>query len=146
LRSTARWRGNRFFPVETTPEQEGYIEGARGLEFQILDDDDDGAKDPKRRSGAIYGLIPPTNSPSIRPGRFHQGRIVVNGDRIEHYLDGTRVVDVTIASSAMDAAWDASKDRHLVAIRALKVRDTPIVITHHDTAVQYRNIRVQRLP
>jgi hypothetical protein len=76
----ARRRGNRFFRVETTLEQEGdgYLEGANDLEFQIVDDADDEAKNPKRRSGAMYGLIPPTSPPVIRAGEFHQGRIVVN--------------------------------------------------------------------
>jgi hypothetical protein len=47
----------------------------------------------------------------------------------------------------MDAALETTKDRYLRELRAaLKLRDTPIVITHHDMSVQYRNIRVQRLP
>jgi hypothetical protein len=148
-RGEAAWhRGNRFLPVETTPEQEGdgYVEAAFGLEFQILDDADDEAKDPKRRSGAIYGIVAPTNPPPVQAGKFHQARIVVNGDRIEHYLDGRKVVDVTLGSAPMDAALESTKDRYLRELRALKLRDTPIVITHHDTSVQYRNIRVQRLP
>jgi hypothetical protein len=147
-RFAARHRGNRFLPVETTPEQEGdgYIEGANGLEFQIVDDAGEEAKDPKRRSGALYGLVAPTNPPDVRPGVFYQGRIVVNGDKIEHYLNGVRVVDLTLGSPQMDAAWDATKDRRQLALRPLPLRDTPIVITHHDTSVQYRNIRVRRLP
>jgi hypothetical protein len=71
---------------------------------------------------------------------------VVNGDKIQHYLDGMLVVDVTLGSPTMDAALETTKDRYLRELRALKLRDTPIVITHHDTSVQYRNIRVQRLP
>jgi hypothetical protein len=147
-RGALRRRGNRFLPVETTPEQEGdgYLEGAGGLEFQIIDDADDEAKNPKRRSGAIYGLIAPSNPPPVGPGVFHTGRVVVNGDKIEHYLDGVRVVDVTIGSPQMEAAWDAMTNRHQLTLRPLKVRDTPIVITHHGTAVAYRNIRIQRLP
>jgi hypothetical protein len=144
----ARHRGNRFLPVETTPEQEGdgYTEGANGLEFQIVDDAGDEAKNPKRRSGAIYGLVAPSNPPPVGPGVFHRGRIVVNGDKIEHYLNGVRVVDITIGSPQMEAAWDAIKSPHQLALRPLKLRDTPIAITHHDTAVSCRNIRVQRLP
>src|SRR5688572_1429774 len=73
----ARHRGNRFLPVETTPEQEGdgYVEGASGLEFQIVDDAGDEAKNPKRRSGAMYGLIAPTNPPPVGAGSYHRGRI-----------------------------------------------------------------------
>ena len=47
---------------------------------------------------------------------------------------------------ALERAWDAMKNRHQLALRPLKKRDTPIAITHHDTAVSYRNIRVQQLP
>jgi hypothetical protein len=70
----------------------------------------------------------------------------VNGDKIEHYLNGVRVVDITIGSPQMEAAWDAIRSPHQLALRPLKLRDTPIAITHHTTAVSYRNIRVQQLP
>ena len=70
------------------------------------------------------------------------GRIVVQGDRIEHYLNGKRVVAVTLGSPEMESAWDACERQDIKRLRALPKRESPIAITHHGTSVWYRNLRI----
>jgi hypothetical protein len=115
-----RRRGDRLLPAENTAEEPGdeYVEGTGALEFQIVDDAGEEAKDPKGRAGAIYGLVAPRNPPPIGPGVLHRGRLVVQGDRIEHYLDGQLVLQVTLGSPEMEAAWDASKEPRIRALRS----------------------------
>lgn len=125
---------------------EVYREGTGGLEYQIVDDAGDEAKDPKRRCGAMYSLLAPTDPPPIGPGVFHTGRIVVQGDHIEHWLDGKRVVSVTLGTPEMEAIWDNGKREDIKRMRAMEKRESPIAITHHGSAVWYRNLRVQPLP
>ncbi len=146
--SALRVREDRFLPVATTPEEpgDGYTEGIFGLEFQIVDDAAREAENPKRRTGAIYGLIEPKNPPPIAPGDFHSGRIVLNGDDIEHYLDDRLVVKISLNSPEISAAWDAVKDNRIRRLRPLMNRETPIAITHHGSQVAYRNIRIRQLP
>jgi hypothetical protein len=146
--TAAAWvRGDKFLPVSVPEEPgDGYTEGIFGLEFQIVDDATPEANIPKRHSGAIYGLIAPKDPPPITPGDFHTGRIIVNGDEIEHHLDGRLVVKISLHSPEMNAAWDAAKDNRIRRMRPLAKRETPIALTHHDTQVSYRNIRIQRLP
>lgn len=144
------WRQHRGKWMDTTPDAklapgDLYAEGTGGLEFQIIDDSAREARDPKRRSGAMYSLIAPTDPPAIGPGVFHTGRIVVRGNQIEHYLNGRRVLQATLGSLEMEAAWDACKRKDIQGLRSLKQRETPIAITHHGTAVWYRNIRIQVL-
>ncbi|HUQ92468.1 MAG TPA: DUF1080 domain-containing protein [Bryobacteraceae bacterium] len=143
-----RRRENRWFRAGDSEAEPGdwYAEATNGLEFQIVDDAGEEAKDPKRRCGAMYALVAPTDPPPIGPGVFHSGRIVVQGDRIEHYLNGRRVVQITLGSPEMEAAWEACKRSDIRRMRPMAKRETPIAITHHGTQVWYRNVRIQATP
>ena len=122
-----------------------YSEGSEGLEYQIVDDAAPEARDPKRRSGAMYALVAPDDPPAVGPGVFHTGRIVVKGDEVEHYLDGKRVVRMRLGLAEMAAAFEECKVGYIQRLRALEKRVTPIAITHHGSAVWYRNVRVRKL-
>lgn len=141
-------RNNRWFSARGQEVQPGdlYVEGTAGLEFQIVDDSTEEARDPKRRAGALYSLIAPVDPPPIGPGVIHRGRIVVQGNHIEHHLDGKKVLQVTLGSPEMEAAWDACKRGDIRSLRALRKREGPIAITHHGSKVLYRNIRIRSLP
>lgn len=141
-------RENRWISGVESDARPGelYAEGAQGLEFQIVDDDADEAKDAKRRSGSLYSLVAPSEPPPIGPGVFHRGRIVVNGDKIEHYLNSKRVLAIVLGSPEMEAAWDACRRGDIKRMRRLPKREGPVVITHHGSRVSYRNIRIRPLP
>src|SRR3954469_9522925 len=67
---------------------------ARGLEYQLADDaNEDAASDPRRVAGSLYSVLAP--SPRIPPriGEFNRSRIVVKGSHVEHWLNGTKVVE-----------------------------------------------------
>jgi hypothetical protein len=97
-----------------------------GMEYQIADDNGDaGARvDPRQRSGALYGLTPVEKSAARPIGEWNDARIRVTSERVEHWLNGVRTaeypVDVPLPS--------------------------PIVLQYHFTEVQFRNLRIRRLP
>ena len=65
-----------------------------GPEYQILDDalHPDG-RDPTTSAAALYDLIAPATNKRLEPvGSFNRGRIVVRDGRVEHWLNGERVV------------------------------------------------------
>jgi hypothetical protein len=73
---------------------------ARGLEYQLAGDANaDAASDPRRVAGSLYSLIAP--SPRILPriGEFNHSRLVVSGNHVEHWLNGTKVVEFDIRSA-----------------------------------------------
>lgn len=139
-----RERGGKWFRADATTPEPGdiYLESTNGLEFQVVDDATREAQNPKRRSGAMYSLVAPVEPPPIGPGVWHTGRIVVQGDRIAHYLNGKRVLAVTLGSPDMESAWDACERKDIQRLRALPKRESPIAITHHGTSVWYRNLRI----
>lgn len=116
-----------------------------GPEYQLLDDDGhpDGA-DPRTAAGALYGLLAPADDRVLRPvGELNDARIVVRAGRVEHWLNGARV---------LGWAWDDPALRALVA--ASKFRDHPafmtaergrIVLQHHGEEAWFGPIRVRPL-
>ncbi len=78
-----------------------------GLEYQIQDDSPASLSDGSTAS--IYDLIAPKKGKTLHPpGEWNASRVVANGDRVEHYLNGELVAsgkcsgpdwDLTIALS-----------------------------------------------
>lgn len=98
---------------------------ARGLEYQLADDENpDAASDPRRAAGSLYSVIAPV--PKIKPktGEFNQSRLVVREKRVEHWLNGVKVVE-----------FDAPR-----------VQTSPISLQNHTSEVWFRSIKVRELP
>lgn len=72
-----------------------------GLEYQLLDDAAVNVA-PRQRTASLYGLYEPSAATRPRPaGEWNSARIVVRGDRIEHWLNGSLAVAATVG----DAEW-----------------------------------------
>lgn len=113
-----------------------------GPEMQILDDarHADG-KLPSHRAGALYDLIAPVK-PMARPvGEWNHVRIVVHGGRIEHWLNGVRIVSTTYGGAEWQAAVAASKFKAMPHFA--KVPRGRIALQDHGNPVWFRNIRIR---
>jgi hypothetical protein len=111
-------------------------------EYQILDNvgHRDGLS-PLTATGSLYGLYP---SPVdlVRPvGEWNQSRIVTRGGRVEHWLNGVRVVDVNFDSDEMKAKIAASKFSAWPTFG--KTRRGYIGLQDHGDSVWYRNIYIR---
>jgi type 1 glutamine amidotransferase len=115
-----------------------------GPEMQILDDSGhaDGKKD-KTRAGTLYDLIPCAYDVCRPAGEWNQARIVCRGTRIEHWLNGFRVVEVDTATDAYKSAKEASKwTRYPDHNTLLRGR---IALQDHGDEVWFRNMKVREL-
>jgi hypothetical protein len=98
---------------------------ARGLEYQLADEENpDAASDPRRAAASLYSVIAPV--PSIQPktGEFNQSRLVVGPKRIEHWLNGVKVVE-----------FDTPR-----------VQTSPLSLQNHSSETWFRSIRIRALP
>src|SRR5699024_4298013 len=70
-----------------------------GLEMQILDNsnNDDGAQ-ASHRSGSLYDLIPAEPQNANPYGEWNSVKLVVDGDHVEHWQNGEKVVEFTLWS------------------------------------------------
>lgn len=112
-----------------------------GPEYQVLDDV--GARpDPKHGVGALYDLVPATGK-TVRPaGEWNEGRVIVHGGRVQHWLNGTCVVDAPCAGPEWEAMVQQSKFRDWPFARSGRGR---LALQDHGDEVAYRNLRVRSL-
>lgn len=116
-----------------------------GPEMQVLDDarHADG-KNRLTSAGACYGLFPSPAGIVKPPGEWNQVRLVVNGNHVEHWLNGTKVVEYELNSADWESRMNASKFKQWPGYgRASKGY---IALQDHGDRVAYRNIRIKVLP
>lgn len=114
-------------------------------EMQVLDDavHQDG-RSPLTSAGANYGLYPAPRG-VVRPaGEWNTARVVVNGNHVQHWLNGQRVVDYELHSADWKARVAASKFREWPAYG--QAAEGHIGLQEHGDYVAFRNIKLRVLP
>lgn len=115
-----------------------------GPEYQILNDDvhPDG-KNPKTSVGSNYALIAPSK-PMARPtGQWNHTVIKAVGPRVEHYLNGEKIVEYELWSDEWEKLVAESKFSKWPGYG----RNTSghICLQDHQDPVWFRNIKVRVL-
>ena len=124
-----------------------------GPEYQVIDDkgyiDSDGKpyklKDTQL-SGANYDMIPPADVNAVKPaGEWNKGRIVVNNNHVEHFLNGKKVADYEYGT----ANWKAmvAKSKFANWPYATPHAKGKIALQNHSPKerVWYKNIQIREL-
>lgn len=113
-------------------------------EYQVLDDErhPDG-QDPLTSAGSNYGLHPAPRG-VVRPaGEWNRARIVVEGDRVEHWLNGTRAVEYELGSADWEARVAGSKFAQWPAYG--RAERGHIGLQDHGDPVWYRNVKIREI-
>jgi hypothetical protein len=116
-----------------------------GPEMQILDDarHADG-KSPLTSAGSNHSLYPAPRG-VVRPAlEWNAARVLVNGNHVEHWLNGTKVVEYELGSPDWEAKVQASKFRSWKGF-GRSPRGFIALQAHGDT-VSFRNVRIRVLP
>jgi hypothetical protein len=124
---------------------DGDAGAAFGPEYQVLDDERHvDAQDPAHRAAALYDLIPAEGKHLAPVGEFNRARIVARDGRIEHWLNGVRVVNVDTASATFEEAHAQSKYKGSPSFaRGHRGR---IALQDHGDEVWFRSLRIRELP
>jgi len=113
-------------------------------EYQILDNarHADG-KNPMTSAGACYALYPPAKDVTRPVGQWNETRIVAKGKHVEHWLNGTKLLEYEAGSDDWKTRVAASKFKVYPGFgEQLKGR---IGLQDHGNLVWYRNIRIRDL-
>ncbi|NID12045.1 3-keto-disaccharide hydrolase [Fibrivirga algicola] len=126
-----------------------------GPEYQVIDDrgyewlDKNGKRMQLAKTqltGAAYDMYEPTDLNQIKPiGEWNKGRIVVNNNHVEHYLNGKKVVDYEYGST--DWKEKLAKSKFAKWPYATPHAKGSIAFQSHspDEKVWYRNVRIKEL-
>jgi len=115
-----------------------------GPEFQVLSDDyGSGEVDPEHAAGALYDLAAAEGASLVPIGRFNRGLIVVRGWRVQHWVNGVKVVDCDLASAGGKARIAASKFASMPGFA--KHARGRIALQDHGDEVAYRSVRIREL-
>ena len=112
-------------------------------EMQVLDDQGWGEDERRHHAGALYDLYAPSKSVVKSPNQWNEARIVADGNHIEHWLNGEKVVEVECYSDDWNerVAKSKFKDKPDFA----KARQGHICLQDHSGKVEYRTIRIKKL-
>lgn len=114
---------------------------ARGLEYQLADDNNsDAASDPRRVAGSLYSVIAPEPPVPPRIGEFNHSRLLVDHGHIEHWLNGTKVVVFDWRDAAVQKLLRGMSPSGEV------VQTGPISLQNHSSEAWFRNVKIRVLP
>jgi Domain of Unknown Function (DUF1080) len=114
-----------------------------GIEYQLTDDprNADAISKLTHRTGALYDMIAPTTA-ELRPAdQFNESRIVNEGQHVEHWLNGRKVVEYEFGSEALKQALAKSKfsGEPRFAVKSSGYLE----LQNHGDEVWFRNMRIR---
>jgi hypothetical protein len=115
-----------------------------GPEYQVLDNEK--ATDNKQQNhlaASLYDVALDSNAKTKAVGEWNSGRIRVQGWRVQHWLNGDKVVDVDLAGAEGKALIAASKFKTWPKFASLSRGH--IALQDHDHEVSFRAIKVREL-
>ncbi|MGH8316442.1 MAG: 3-keto-disaccharide hydrolase [Steroidobacteraceae bacterium] len=113
-----------------------------GPEMQLLDDEhhQDGAN-ALTACGALYGLIAPWHDLRDIANAYHSARLVVQGSRVEHWIDDTQVLGYDLESEEARERIAHSKFREWPQYGRLE--EGHIALQHQGTEAWFRRLRIE---
>jgi cytochrome c551/c552 len=127
------------------PDESASLSWTHSVEMQVLDDErhGDGQLD-KRRAGDLYDIKAGTRRVTRPAGEWNSARIRVQGDHIEHWLNGEKLLEITRGSSEWRRAIAESKFADIEGFGM--AREGHITLQDHGDPVWYRSIKIRALP
>jgi hypothetical protein len=113
-------------------------------EMQVLDNVGWGESDRRHHAGALYDLYAPSEDTTRPLSEWNDVRIIANGNHIEHWLNGVKVVECEIGSDDWNERVAKSKFRDKPNFA--KAKKGHLCLQDHSGRIEYRTIRIRRLP
>lgn len=138
---------NRVWSRDKIPAGEKYEDYPVAFEYQLIDNQrHPDAAAPERSTGSIYSLVAPVKQTARSVGEFNQSRIVLQGDHVEHWLNGEKVVVADLGAAAIGEGlakrWTTTSAVYELLTKQPQ-KKSPIALQNHDSEVWFRNIRIR---
>jgi hypothetical protein len=113
-------------------------------EVQVLDNSSHPTRDKRQYFAACYDLYAPSKDTSRPIGQWNELRVLVNGAKVEHWLNGEKVTEYELWSEDWKERVARSKFKDKPKFGTFK--SGPICLQDHSDRVEFRNIKVRVLP
>lgn len=122
------------------------VKNATGFEYQIIDDANYRDNSVSHRTGELYELVEEETPRIVKSaGDWNTGRIIANGNTIEHWLNGQKVFTLEYGSEDWKARFEDSK-YFKKEILDFGTHLGPIHIQDHsDTDIEFKNMFIREL-
>jgi len=115
-----------------------------GPEYQLIDDLGYPDKlQEKQYSGANYDMEAPSAKVAKPAGEFNHTKIVINKGHVEHWLNGTKVVDYELWSKEWEQQKENSKWKNVKPYGMSK--KGYIALQDHGGGIAFKNIKIKPL-
>ena len=118
-----------------------------GPEYQLIDDLGYSLA-PEQTIGAAWGLFAPTSKVLVPVGEWNECRLVLQGNHVQHWLNGRVVVEYDINSTAWTSAVTAlGSPSNVSGFGQGTSPGIGYIMLRNDTApTWFRNIKIRALP
>jgi hypothetical protein len=117
------------------------------FEYQVLDDelhpDATKGKNGNRKCGGLYDLIPPSEAAARPMGEWNEGRILVENNKVEHWLNGKKVLSFVRGGPELKTAIAESKFKDIPGFGE-NARGR-ILLQDHNDEIAFRNIKIRKI-
>ena len=135
--------GIKYFVNELLKSSPGH---GLGLEFAILDNENWPYDKPdyNRTCGSLYDLIRAPQSTKVQPkGEWNVALIMVDGNHIEHWLNGTKTVEIEKGSKKYYQLLAKSKYANIKGWG--EFQDGHILLQDEGPRISFRNIKIREI-
>jgi 3-keto-disaccharide hydrolase len=116
-----------------------------GPEMQVLDNAAYPGRDVRQLAGACYDLYAPSKDVSHPYGQWNTVRVVANGKHMEHWLNGTKVLEYELGSDDWKQRVAKSKFKDMQHFKDPPMKGH-ICLQDHTARLEFRNIKIRPLP
>ncbi|MDF7820263.1 DUF1080 domain-containing protein [Runella sp. MFBS21] len=115
-----------------------------GCEFQVLDDekhpDAKAGVEGNRTLGSLYDLIAAAPNKPYKNGEFNTAMVVVNNNKVEHWLNGVKIVEYERNNQMWRALVNYSKYKKYADFG--NAAEAPILLQDHGDEVWFKNLKI----
>ena len=113
-------------------------------EMQVLDNQKHpDRKDITHQAGANYDLIKCSKDVTKPVGEYNHVKLVVNNKKVEHWLNGVKVLEYTLLSPEWEELVKKSKFKQMLNYG--RMSKGVIGLQDHGDMVWYKNIKIRKL-
>ena len=119
---------------------------ALGHEYQLIDDAKhaDALRGPKWQTGSFYDVLPPRHIPTKPIGEWNTSRVLIQGNHVEHWLNGEKVLEYELGSPEVLAEVQKSKFKTVEKFGTKF--PAHFLLQDHGDEIWFRNIKIRELP